>query len=138
MVVNDPIHTAVSEIQNAILQTQFAKDIALAIEQLNELRVQTVELLRFHAGLDEIWNSIIGDPLRNLIGQGNSNLRGAFTDLGMSTPQIEMFQSASGPEDIRAALEKITGKIKGVYNLHLVKNEIRTRIRFWNFPRNSL
>ncbi len=111
MVVNDPIHTAVSELQNAILNSAFAKDIALAIERLSELRAQTLELLRFHAGLDDIWNSIIGDPLRNLIGQGNSSLRNAFADLGTSTPQIEMFQSANGPEDIRTALEEITGKI---------------------------
>lgn len=111
IVVNDPIHTVVSELQNAILNSAFAKDIALAIERLSELRAQTLEILRFHAGLDDIWNSIIGDPLRNLVGQGNSNLRNAFMDLGTSTPQIEMFQSAGGPEDIRRALEEITGRI---------------------------
>ena len=111
MIVNDPILTAVSELQNAILQSEFVKNIALAIEQINQITSQTTELFRFHAGLDDIWNSIIGDPLKNLIGQGNSNLRNAFADLGISTPQIEMFQSAGGPQDIRAALEGITGKI---------------------------
>ena len=110
-IVNDPIHTAVSEIQNTILNSAFAKDIALAIERLNEMKTQTLELFRFHAGLDDIWNSVIGEPLRNLMGQGNSSLRNAFSDLEMSTPQIEMFQTAGGPQDIRAALEEITGKI---------------------------
>ena len=110
-IVNDPIHTAVSEIQNTILNSAFAKDIALAIERLNEMKTQTLELFRFHAGLDDVWNSVIGEPLRNLIGQGNSSLQNAFSDFGMNTPQIEMFQSAGGPQDIRAALEEITGKI---------------------------
>lgn len=110
-IVNDPIHTAISEIQNTILNSSFAQDIALAIDRLNELKAQTMELMRFHAGLDDIWNSIIGDPLRNLIGQGNQNLRNAFSDLGFNNPQIEMFQNAGSPQDIRSALEEITGKI---------------------------
>lgn len=110
-IVNDPIHTAVSQLQNAILQAEWAKQIALAIGQLHELTNQTLELFRFHSGLDEIWNSMIGDPLRNLIGHGNTSLRDAFVDLGLITPQIQMVQGSGGPEDIRAALEQITGKI---------------------------
>lgn len=111
VIVHDPIHTAVSQLQNAILQSEWAKEIALAIERLNELRAQTLELLRFHAGLDEIWDSIIGDPLKDLLGQGRSSLRDAFIDLGLITPQIEIFQGAGGPRDIRAALDQITGEI---------------------------
>lgn len=110
-IVNDPIHTAISEIQNTILNSAFAKDIALAMERLNEMKTQTLELFRFHAGLDDIWNSIIGDPLRNLFGQGNTSLRDAFIDLGVITPQIEIVQGAGSPADIRLALEQITGEI---------------------------
>lgn len=111
MIVNDPINTAVNELQNAILQAEWAKDIALAIERLNELKSQTLEMLRFHSGFDEIWNSIIGEPFRNLIGEGSASLQNAFADLGLLTPQIEILQGSSGPQDIRAALEDITGEI---------------------------
>jgi hypothetical protein len=111
LIVNDPILTAVNELQNSILQTEWAKDIALAIEHLSELKSQTLELLRFHSGFDEILSSIIGDPLRNLINQGSQSLRDAFVDLGVTTPQISIFEGASGPQDIRAALDQITGDI---------------------------
>ncbi len=111
LIVNDPIHTAVNQLQNSILQTEWAKQIALAIEHLNQLTNQTMEIFRFHSGLDEILNSIIGDPLRNLLGQGTTNLQNAFRDLGLTGSQIQIVQGATGPEDIRFALEDLTGKI---------------------------
>lgn len=110
LIVNDPIHTAVNQLQNAILQNEWARDIALAIERLNELRTQTMETFRFHAGFDEILNSLIGDPFRNLASEGHTNLQDAFAGFGPISPQIEIFQGG-GPQDIRVALEEITGKI---------------------------
>lgn len=111
MTVHDPIHTAVSQLQNAILQSEWAKEIALAVERLNELRTQTMELFRFHAGLDEILDSIIGDPMTGLLDFGKEGLWNAFVDAGLITPQIEIFEGRSGPSDIRRALEEITGAI---------------------------
>ncbi|HOW87319.1 MAG TPA: hypothetical protein PKV84_01510 [Candidatus Omnitrophota bacterium] len=111
LIVNDPINTAVNQLQNSILQTEWGQQIALAIEHLNQLTNQTVELFRFHSGLDEILRSIIGDPIRNLLGQGTTSLQNAFRDIGFTSPQIQMVQGANGPEDIRSALEDLTGKI---------------------------
>ena len=111
LIVNDPIHTAVNQLQNAILQNEWARDIALAIERLNELRTQTMETFRFHAGFDEILDSLIGDPFRNLFGGGHTDLQDAFAGLGPISSQIEIFQGGGGPQDIRAALEEITGQI---------------------------
>ncbi len=111
LVVNDPIHTAVSELQNAILRTEWAKQIALGIEKLHELKTQTLELLRFHSGFDEILGLMIGDPLRNLIGVAHTNLRDAFIDFGFITPQLEILEGHGGPADIRAALERMSGEI---------------------------
>lgn len=111
LIVHDPIHTAVNELQNAILQSEWAKEIALALEHLNELRTQTLELLRFHSGLDEILGSVIGEPFRNLVDEGRQSLRDAFTDYGLITPQIEIMSGSGGPEDIRSALDEMTGQI---------------------------
>lgn len=111
IVVNDPILTAVTELQNSILQTEFGQQIALAIEDVTQLTRQTLEMFRFNSGLDEIFSSIIGEPLRNILGQGTLNLRNAFSDLSLTNAQIQMVQGANGPEDIRSALEEITGQI---------------------------
>ena len=107
----DAINAALQELQNAILNSSFAQDIALAIERLNELKAQTLELFRFHSGLDDILDSIIGDPLGDFLARGKSTLRDAFIDAGLITPQIEIFEGGRGPADIRRALSEITGDI---------------------------
>jgi hypothetical protein len=111
MTVYDPINAALNELRNSIMTTEWAKEIAVAIEHLNELRTQTLELFRFNSGFDEILNSIIGDPLGQLFKQGKTSLRDAFMDTGLGTPQIEMFDGRGGPQDIRRALEEISGEI---------------------------
>ena len=108
---NDPINTAVNQLRNVILETQWVKEIALAIDRLNEMKTQTLELFRFHSGLDEIIDSIIGDPLGEFLGRGRESLRDAFMDTGLITPQIEIFEGRGAPQDIRASLEAVTGEI---------------------------
>lgn len=107
----DAVNAALQELQNAILNSNFAQDIALAVERLNELKTQTLELFRFHAGLDDVLDSIIGDPLGGFLRYGKASLRDAFMDVGLINPQIEIFEGTRGPVDIRHALEEITGEI---------------------------
>ena len=107
----DAVNALLNQIRNSLMETQFAQNIVLFIDQLNELKNQTLELLRFHAGLDDILNSIIGDPLGNLLGEGKAALRSAFGDIGALTPQLEILEGAASPADIRQALEKISGPI---------------------------
>lgn len=107
----DATNAFLNQVRNSLMQTQFAQNIVLFIDQLNELKNQTLELFRFHAGLDDIINSIIGDPLGNLLSEGKAALRDAFGDLGSLTPQIEIMEGASSPADIREALSAISGPI---------------------------
>jgi len=111
LVVHDPIHTAVNQIQNAILESEWAKQLALALEQFNELKSQSLEFLKVHSGLDEILNSVIGEPFKQLMDEGRQGLKDAFSDSGFLSPQIEILNGSGGPEDIRAALDEITGEI---------------------------
>ena len=107
--VHDPVNTAVNTLRNAILESKWLQQIQLAFERLNELRTQTLEIFRFHEGLDDIIDSVLGDPLGDLLGQGS--LRDAFIDAGLITPQIEIGGGAGTPQDIRSALEAATGTI---------------------------
>ncbi len=107
----DAVNAALQELQNAILNSNFAQDLVLAAERLSELKSQTLELFRFHSGLDDILDSVIGDPLSGFLHQGKASLRDAFIDTGLITPQIEIIEGAQGPSDIRHALEQITGEI---------------------------
>jgi hypothetical protein len=107
----DAVNAALNEIRNALMQSQFAQDIALAIERVNQLKAQYLELLRFHAGLDDFFEVFVGDPLKEIFGRGTTALRDAFVDFGWITPQIEILGNGSGPHDIRASLEAITGQI---------------------------
>lgn len=107
----DAVNAALNEIRNALMQSQFAQDIALAIERLEQLKAAYLELLRFHAGLDDFFEVFIGDPVRTLFRQGRARARDAFLDLGWFTPKIEILDGAGTPHDIRHSLEEITGPI---------------------------
>ena len=93
------------------MQSQFAQEIALAAQRLEQMKAQYMELLRFNSGWDDVFSSFIGDPLKKIFGPGIPSARDAFSDFGWITPQIEMLAESREPRDIRASLEAITGKI---------------------------
>ena len=107
----DAINAALQEIQNTILDSSFAQDIMLAMDHLTELKNQTLELLRFHSGLDEILNFVKGDPVRDFIDSIRTRIRDVYSDALFTTPQIEILQTGGTPEDLRASLETVTGSI---------------------------
>jgi len=107
----DAINAALQEVQNSILNSSFAKDIMLAIDHLNELKTQTLELFRFHAGLDEIFRIVRGDPIREFIDIVRSKVRDVYSGSFSAMPSIEILQTGGTPEDLRASLETITGDI---------------------------
>ncbi len=107
----DAVNAALSEIRNALMQSQFAQDIALAIEQLAQLKAQYLELVRFHAGIDEMVELFVGDPLERILGRGYESISDAFEEFWWVAPQIEVLKGASGPREIRSALEEITGAL---------------------------
>ncbi len=107
---NDPINTAINVLRNTLMQAKWVKEIGLAVDRLSELKAQTLETFRFHSGLDEIFDSTIGDSIRGLMDQGGS-LKDFFFDAGFITPNIEVLGSGGTPQDIRNALESVTGAI---------------------------
>ncbi len=107
----DYINATLQELQNAILNSNFAQDIMLAVEHLNELKTQTLELFRFHSGLDEILNFVKGDPVRDFIDSMRTRIRNVYSDSLFTTPQIEILQTGGSAEDLRSSLETITGSI---------------------------
>ena len=109
--VFDAVNAALSELRNAIMQSQFAQDIAISMERLEQLKATYFELTRFHAGFDDFFEVVIGDPVRRIIDRGGEKARDVFSDLGWFAPQIEILDNANGPEDIRYVVEKITGAL---------------------------
>ena len=107
----DAVNAALQELQNSILNSSFAQDIMLAAERLNELKTQTLELFRFHSGLDEILNFVKGDPIKDFIDSLRTRIRNVYSDSLFSTPQIEILQTGGSAEDLRSSLETITGSI---------------------------
>ena len=107
----DAINAALQEVQNSILNTSFAKDIMLAIDHLNELKTQTLELFRFHAGLDEIFSIVRGDPIREFIDTVRTKVRDVYSGSFSAMPSLEILQTGGTPEDLRASLERVTGNI---------------------------
>jgi len=107
----DAVNAALQELQNSILNSSFAQDIMLAAERLNELKTQTLELFRFHSGLDEILNFVKGDPVKDFIDSLRTRIRNVYSDSLFSTPQIEILQTGGSAEDLRSSLETITGSI---------------------------
>ena len=107
----DAVNAALQELQNSILNSSFAQDIMLAAERLNELKTQTLELFRFHSGLDEILNFVKGDPVKDFIDSLRTRIRDVYSDSLFTTPQIEILQTGGSAEDLRSSLETITGSI---------------------------
>ncbi len=107
----DAVNAALNQLRNALMQSQFAQEIAMATEQISQLQSQYLELLRVHSGFDDIFHALVGDSFKNLFRSGNGSLRDAFTDFGWVTSDVEILNQASGPADIRSSLEAITGKI---------------------------
>ncbi len=107
----DAVNAALNQLRNALMESQFAQEIAVAIEQLAQLKAEYLELIRFHSGLDDFFEVLIGDPFKGPLQDARTRLRDAFIDFGWITPQIEILTSSSAPQDIRASLEKVTGEI---------------------------
>ncbi len=107
----DAVNAALNELRNALMESQFAQEIAVAIEQLSQLKAEYLELIRFHSGLDDFFQVVIGDPFKGPLQGARTRLRDAFIDFGWITPEIEILGSSSAPQDIRASLEKVTGEI---------------------------
>ena len=107
----DAINAALQELQNSILNSSFAQDLMLAAERLNELKTQTLEIFRFHSGLDEILNFFKGDPVRDFIDSLRTRIRDVYSDSLFTTPQIEILQTGGSAEDLRTSLEAVTGAI---------------------------
>lgn len=109
--VFDAVNAALGELRNALIKNQFTQEIVLALERLNQLKAQYLEIVRFHSGMDEIFRTLVGDPLRDLASLTRGSLRDTFMDFGWITRELEYLTQASGPRDIRAALERLTGDI---------------------------
>lgn len=107
----DAVNAVLSEVRNALMQSQFAQDIALSLQRLEQLRATYQELLRFHSGLDEFFEVLVGDGAREFIRLGRARIRDAFIDFGWVTPRLEFLAGTSEPQDIRNVLEEITGEI---------------------------
>ena len=107
----DAVNAALNEIRNQLMQVQFIKDYALALERLEQLKATYLELLRFHSGLDDFIEVFVGDPLKEIMGFGRTRVRDAFLDFGWITPKIEILNEAPEPREMRGALEEITGSI---------------------------
>jgi hypothetical protein len=106
----DAINAALNELRNSLMQSQFAQDIALAMERLNQLKATYLEIMRFNSGWDDLLETWVGDPLREFLNLSR-NFQFTFPDFPAITPQIDLLQTAQGPADIRTALENITGAI---------------------------
>ena len=107
----DAVNAALNELRNSLMQSQFGQDIAVALNQLEQLKSQYQEIVRFHSGFDSFTGVFVGDSWWNLFRSGNNGLRAAYNDFGWITSNIEIMDQASSPSDIRASLETITGTI---------------------------
>ncbi len=107
----DAINAALNELRNSLMQSQFAQDMVLAFERLEQLKATYNEMIRFNSGLDEFFQNFIGDPLKEVMRLGTWRVQNVFSDFGWISPHIEVLQGSSEPQDIRQALESITGSI---------------------------
>lgn len=107
----DAVNASLSEIRNDLMQSQFAQDIALGMQRLEQLKAAYSELLRFNSGLDNVFEVLVGDPLGGIVKRGSLRARDAFNEFGWMQPKIELLEGSSHPADIRSALEDITGEI---------------------------
>ncbi len=107
----DAANAALNEIRNVLMQSQFVQDFALAMERLNQLKVQYLETLRFNSGIDELINLVRGNPFSNINPQKQSEVENAFWDFQNVAAQVGNIERASGAVEIRRSLEAITGAI---------------------------
>ncbi|MBI4970238.1 MAG: hypothetical protein HZC17_00140 [Candidatus Omnitrophica bacterium] len=104
----DAVNAALSELRNTILDSGFVREIELSLEKLEQLKATYQELIRFHAGVDEIVKVVMGDPLKKII-DGKGSLLAASGKSYSSIPQIRLFDEAKTLESIASSLEEITG-----------------------------
>lgn len=102
----DAVNAALSEIRNAILNSGFIRELELAYQRLEQLKATYMEMIRFHSGLDEILDSVIGDPIKKIF-SFRANTGGRNTLL----PKLDLLDRAREPHEIRRILEEITGKL---------------------------
>lgn len=107
----DSVNAALNQLRNALMQSQFIEEMRLAMERLEQLKATYLELLRFHAGLDDLVEVFVGDPIKAIKQKGETLFRDVFQDLASVKPQILSLREAGSPGDIRAHLEEITGRI---------------------------
>lgn len=107
----DSVNAALNELRNSLMQSQFAQSVALAIDQFNQIKAQYLELMRFNSGWDELIRDFVGDPLKQVFGDGYGSASNAFSDFGSISSDIVNLENARGAQDIRASLEAITGYI---------------------------
>lgn len=107
----DAANAALNEIRNALMQSQFAQDIALAMERLNQFKAQYLETLRFNSGVDDLLDLVNGNPFANINPQNQSDVQQAFWDFRDVATQSGNIERASGAVEIRRSLEAVTGAI---------------------------
>jgi len=107
----DAVNAALNELRNVLMQSQFAQDMASAMDRLNQLKAQYLETLRFNSGVDEVLNLLTGDPATSLPNVMHGDISQAFWDFGNVTPHFERLESASVAIEIRQSLEAMTGSI---------------------------
>jgi hypothetical protein len=107
----DAINAALNEVRNALMQSQFAQDIAVAMQRLEQLKATYNEMIRFNSGLDEFFQNLVGDPIKEMMRLGTLRVQDVFSDFGSITPHIEILQGSTEPQGIRQALESVTGSI---------------------------
>lgn len=107
----DAVNAALQELQNTILNSSFAKDLALSFEKLNELKAQTLEIFRFHSGIDDILDLVRVDPVLDFIDTVRHQIRDVFSNHEIAGTNLEILQAGGTPEILKSSLEAITGAI---------------------------
>ncbi len=107
----DAANAALNELRNALMQSQFIQDMAGAVERLNQLKAQYLEMLRFNSGVDEVLNIVMGDSSLFFQNTNHGAVSQAFSDFGTISPHFDQIESASGAIEIRRSLEAVTGSI---------------------------
>lgn len=103
----DAVNAALNELRNALMQSQFAEEMAAAMDRLNQLKAQYFETLRFNAGVDEIFDLLTPGPART----NPADVSQAFWDFREVTPHFDRLETAFSAFEIRQSLEAVTGAI---------------------------
>ena len=107
----DSVNAALNQMRNLLIQSQFAQEITLALERLDQLRTTYYEFIRFHSGLDDFFEVFMGDPLNEILRLGSARAKEAFFDFDWFIPKLELLDGAESTQDIRRFLEEVTGEI---------------------------